>query len=160
MMARGFLLWLLLAGFLGGAVYKLKYEVGALDDQLNRINRQIVADQEAIAVLKAEWSYVNKPQVLEELVRKFMPDMQPMTNKQFTEIAALPMRGQSRPPVPQPAPEPPGRPVYDDEEPTSGAPDGVDTTDEGVTPLVLDGRQQMLLVRVPRNRTAPGGSVR
>ena len=38
------------------ACFKVKYEVQALEGRMNRINREVLADQQAIHVLKAEWS--------------------------------------------------------------------------------------------------------
>ena len=47
-------LTLLLAAIMSVALFFLKYEVTDLEEELNILNKAIVADQEGIHVLKAE----------------------------------------------------------------------------------------------------------
>jgi hypothetical protein len=127
-MPRIFLVWLLLASGIGWGVYQVKYEVQRLETKLVRLNRGIVADQEMIQVLSAEWSYLNQPQNLEALSRKFL-ELEPMTGKQFTTIEQIPMRGAAqvagaaKPGKPglaaMPPPPPPG---LDEDDPTTSMP--------------------------------------
>ena len=91
-MPRIFLVWLILASVIGWGVYQVKYEVQRLETKLVRLNRTIVADQEMIQVLSAEWSYLNQPQNLEVLSRRWL-ELEPLTGKQFTTIEQIPMRG-------------------------------------------------------------------
>lgn len=90
-MPRVFLVWLILASCIGWAVYQLKYEVQRLEDRLAKVNHQIVTDQEATQVLKAEWSYLNQPQHLSELARKFL-DLEPVQGSQLVALSAVPAK--------------------------------------------------------------------
>jgi len=99
--------WISLAGAVGFGLYHLKHEVQALEDQLFRVNRAILAEEEAIHVLHAEWSYVNQPSRLQSLAARHL-DLQPTKPTQIGKIATLPARGDS--PVPAAA-EPPAAPA-------------------------------------------------
>lgn len=85
-------LWMGLAGAVGFGLFQLKHEVQALEDEMFRLNRNIVAEQQAIHVLKAEWSYINQPQRLQALAARHL-DLQPMKPVQLGGLADLPMRG-------------------------------------------------------------------
>lgn len=161
MMPRVFLVWLVMASGIGYAVYQLKYEVIQLESQLNRLNRQIATDQEAIRILKAEWSYLNQPNQLEALSKRFL-DLEPMTGRQFSELAALPSKGEAQPPAgprkpaPLPAPPPvaratkPPAEMMEDDEPTTGPIPDLD--DETPAPAPAAPSSPMLLVRTGATR--------
>src|SRR5258708_731412 len=105
MIRRSTLIWLLLTGLTGFGLYQIKYEVQAQEEQLARINKAVVENQEAIQVLSAEWSFLNRPDRLAEMARRYL-EMSPVVPAQFTEIAKLPDRGavvHASPPAP-PAP--------------------------------------------------------
>lgn len=74
-MRRSFLIWtvLCLAAVIG--LFVVKHRVQALEEKLNRLNAEIIADRHAVQVLQAEWSYLNQPARLEALGRKLL-DMQ------------------------------------------------------------------------------------
>ena len=82
---------LLLAGVLSLALFALKYQVQDLEDELVELNRTIFADEEAIHVLKAEWSHLNDPRRLRSLARRHL-GMKPVTPNQLATIADLPPR--------------------------------------------------------------------
>ena len=90
-MPRGFLLWLIVMSAIGWGVYQLKYQVQALEGQLTRINREIVAEQDSIHVLKAEWSYLNDPTRLADLARRYT-DLAPVTPTQIAGFDVLQAR--------------------------------------------------------------------
>lgn len=92
MMRRAALIWLVLGGAAGFALFELKYEVQTLEDELAHLNRAIRSDQEEIHVLKAEWSYLNRTERLADLSRRHL-DLQPITTTQMLTIEDLPMRG-------------------------------------------------------------------
>ena len=71
MIRRSMPLWLLLATCAGITLFLVKHEVQEREDRLNALHREILADQEAIQVLNAEWSYLNRPDRLEHLIREF-----------------------------------------------------------------------------------------
>jgi hypothetical protein len=83
--------WIGLAGCIGFGLYHLKHEVQAQEDQLFRINRAILAEQEAIHVLHAEWNYMNQPARLQALASRHL-DLQPMKPGQLGTLADLPRR--------------------------------------------------------------------
>ncbi len=152
-MPRIFLVWLIMASAIGWGVYQVKYEVQRLETKLVRLNRGIVADQEMIQVLSAEWSYLNQPQNLEALSRRFL-ELEPMTGKQFTTIDQIPMRGAAqvagaaKPGKPGlaavPPPPPPG---LDEDDPTTVMP-----LEEPIMPVVSTRSSP-----APVARTAIGG---
>ena len=82
---------LVLAGALSLALFSLKYQVQDLEDELVDLNRTILADQEAIHVLKAEWSHLNDPRRLRSLARRHL-GMKPVMPAQLATIADLPPR--------------------------------------------------------------------
>jgi len=89
-------LWMGLAGAVGFGLFQLKHEVQELEDEMFRLNRTIVAEQQAIHVLKAEWSYINQPQRLQALAARHL-DLQPMKPTQLGDLADLPLRGEEPP---------------------------------------------------------------
>ena len=101
------LLWMGLAGAVGFGLFQLKHEVQALEDDLFRLNRQILAEQQQIHVLKAEWSYINQPERLEALARRHL-DLAPMRPQQIGSVADLPARhaGDAAATLPVAAPRP------------------------------------------------------
>lgn len=92
MMRISTLLWVALAGIVGFGLFQLKHRVQELEDDLFRLNRSVLAEEQAIHVLKAEWSYINQPQRLQELASRHL-DLQPMKPTQLGSFADLPMRG-------------------------------------------------------------------
>jgi len=75
----------------GGALFGVAFEVSELEDRLIVLNEEITRDRDAIHVLRAEWSYLNQPERLEGLSRRYL-DLQPLVGEQFSDIAALPVR--------------------------------------------------------------------
>jgi len=129
--------------------------VQRLETKLVRLNRAIVADQEMIQVLNAEWSYLNQPQNLETLSRRFL-ELEPITGKQFTTIEQIPMRGapgggaavvaakSASPPTAPPHPNP----SLDEEAPITSTP-----IEEPITPVAATRSTP-----APIARTAIGGT--
>jgi hypothetical protein len=90
-MRRSTILWFLIAGCLGVALFLVKHEVQRREEALASLHRQILASQEAIHVLEAEWSYLNRPDRLEALVRRHL-DLAPFETSRLGAIETLPMR--------------------------------------------------------------------
>ncbi len=161
MTPRLFLVWLVLSSTVGWAVYQLKYQVQRLEEQLARINHAVVVDQEAIDVLRAEWSYLNQPGYLEDVAKRYRPDLVPMQGQQFADLlqvplkAGVPDRSKPTPPMTIPAPAP-GAPLVpppvargkapDDTEDPAGPPSDLQEATPDPVP-VRDGKGQLLLVR-------------
>jgi cell division protein FtsL len=53
-------------------IYQVKYETRALDAQIASLNKQIEEERDAIAVLRAEWSLLNRPERIERLAKKYL----------------------------------------------------------------------------------------
>lgn len=91
MIGRITLLWVGLAAGVAAGLFQVKYEVQALEGRMNRINRAVLADQQAIHVLKAEWSYLNQPT---ELAKRAVGnlDLKSVAAAQIGAVADLPQR--------------------------------------------------------------------
>jgi len=92
------LFWLLLVSATGFAMFGVKYQVQALEDELGRINRSAAAEEHEIRVLDAEWAYLTRPQTLEAMNRQFFSLVPTSTRQLRTTVADIPMR----PPPPAP----------------------------------------------------------
>jgi len=92
MIGRGTWVWLAFALGIGFGLFQLKYQVQGLEQKLGRLNHQILESQEAIHVLKAEWSYLNQPDRIQALAQKYL-SLQPLSGGQFRAVDDLPMRG-------------------------------------------------------------------
>ena len=91
MMRSSTFLSLILVCGLGFGLFKVKYEVQSLEDELGKINRQTVADQEAIHVLKAEWSYLTQPVRIGDMAARHLA-LQPVTSAQMGSFDQLPLK--------------------------------------------------------------------
>lgn len=91
MIGRIALLWVGLAAGVAAGLFQVKYEVQALEGRLNRINRAVLADQQAIHVLKAEWSYLNQPTELSKRALGVL-ELKSVAATQIGGVADLPQR--------------------------------------------------------------------
>ncbi len=92
----------LLAIFAGVSMFVVKHQVRSLEGDLRHLERAIVAEQEAIHVLAAEWSYLNRPARLDELGRRLI-GLAPATAAQQTDFTGL--RRALEWPIPNSAPD-------------------------------------------------------
>ncbi len=75
-------------------LYELSYEVQRLAGDLTRLNRQLLATEESNRVLRAEWSYLNRPAALQQLAAKHL-DLTPIAPHQVVaRVADLPLKGE------------------------------------------------------------------
>lgn len=94
MMMRGVVvLWAGLVVAAATGLFLLKYEVIALEDDLASVNRAIEGDRKALHVLRAEWSFMNAPDRLEDLTSRHL-GLVPVTPAQVARLDALPFRPQ------------------------------------------------------------------
>jgi hypothetical protein len=94
MIRLGTLFWLILVSTTGFAMFGVKYQVQALEDELARTKRATMAE---------EWAYLTRPETLDAMNRRFL-SLAPLSTKQLhTTVADIPMRP---PPAPPPAPSP------------------------------------------------------
>lgn len=121
------LLWVLsVGGALGAAygLYHLEHEVKTMERALAKVDESARRDSEAIQVLQAEWSYLNRPERLQELSARHL-SLTPSMLKQIATPAALaglpqavarlsedafaPLPIEASVPIPVPKPSPPRR---------------------------------------------------
>src|SRR4051794_41555931 len=62
----------------GFATFNVKYAVQGIDDELGRVRRQTIAEQQEIRVFSAECAYLNQPERLAALNRNLLP-LAPLT---------------------------------------------------------------------------------
>ena len=96
------LLCAILAIGVGLTLFNVKYQVQDLEHELTILNRKIVEDQQAIHVLRAEWSHLNEPARLRGLAQRHL-GLAPMAMEQIATPAGLDMRLPELPARPQPA---------------------------------------------------------
>jgi hypothetical protein len=106
MRGKSALFWIGLTAAAGAVLFETSYEVQGLEEQLASLNHKIVVEQEAIQILKAEWSFLNDPTRLESLAREHLA-LKPIDARQFVALDIVPMRPVSVPQaLPAPAPLP------------------------------------------------------
>ncbi len=91
MIRLGTILWLLLVGCSGYAMFQVKYEVAKLDEQLAQVNRATAAEVEATRVLEAEWSYLDRAARLEPLAKRYL-NLGRIGTHQIGRVEDLPSR--------------------------------------------------------------------
>lgn len=84
--------WLFLIVVASYAMFHISYEVEQVENELYAVNRQTIEEQEAIHVLRAEWSHVNRPENLRELSQELLPNLQPPGIDQIGSLQELPHR--------------------------------------------------------------------
>ncbi len=93
-MTRFVITWL--AAVTVGAIglFYVSHQVEQLEDQLAREDRAILRHQEAIHVLRAEWSYLNRPERIADLARRYLA-LAPLSADRVIGIQDLPQRPES-----------------------------------------------------------------
>jgi hypothetical protein len=124
----GTLFWLVLVSATGFAMFGVKYQVQALEDELARTNRTTATEEHELRVLDAEWAYLTRPETLEAMNRQFL-SLGPIATKQLHATAAdIPLRPPP-PPTEPPSVEPPAVVAAAEAAPAAGAapsaPEGV-----------------------------------
>lgn len=64
--------WLALILIAGATLMQISYQVDQKERELRKLQVQLIAHEDSIRVLKAEWAYLNQPQRLEKLSAKFL----------------------------------------------------------------------------------------
>ena len=92
------ILWVVIVGAMTSGLFQLKYAVQSSEDELARLNRELIATEEAVQVLHAEWSYLNRPDRIAVLAARYL-DLEPMTPRQIgsLDMMALPVIQESQP---------------------------------------------------------------
>jgi len=53
-------------------IYQVKYEARGLDERLVVLQDEIEEERDALAVARAEWSLLNRPERIERLAKKYL----------------------------------------------------------------------------------------
>ena len=72
-------------------LFYIKQEVREMEEELGIAQRNILRHQEAIQVLRTEWSYLNRPARIAELAERHLA-MQPLVARQFVGFEEIPYR--------------------------------------------------------------------
>lgn len=82
-----------LALLLGSAVYAygIKYDTIVLGEQIARQKIKIQKEKDQIALLKAEWQFLNRPDRIQAL-SDLQPDMMPLQTQQIVRWSDVPLR--------------------------------------------------------------------
>jgi hypothetical protein len=105
-MSRGLsLIALLLLAVVSFGLYQLSYEVQRLEEELIELNRALSQERETIGVLQAEWSYLSRPDYLQDKAQRLL-EMRPATAKDIVAIEVLPWRQDRGPAAGPQAPAP------------------------------------------------------
>ena len=71
-MRKYIIICLIMTVLCGGALFYVSQKTRDARDDVITFNRKINQEEEAIRILKAEWSYLNRPQRLEKLAKRFL----------------------------------------------------------------------------------------
>lgn len=81
-------------------IYQVKYEARVLDEQIVALNKKIDDERDSIAVLRAEWSLLNRPERIERLARKYLK-LEPVRPQQLVILDQVTDRDFERGGVPE-----------------------------------------------------------
>ena len=90
-MQRATIVWVILILLAGTTLIHLKFQVQALEKELAQLDRDLLAGREALHVLKAEWTYLTRPERLEALNRNYL-GLQPVAPDQIVGPDEIPRR--------------------------------------------------------------------
>lgn len=85
---------LFLTAVMSIALYQIKYESENEDQGIAALKQKVEFEKEAITVLRAEWSYLNKPERLQSLADRYL-ELRPLRAEQIATFDDLPLRPQS-----------------------------------------------------------------
>ncbi|MFW0777435.1 MAG: cell division protein FtsL [Rickettsiales bacterium] len=81
--------WMLVIVVAAFLLYRVKYEVQALKVQIAEAEQQLEKEQELLHVVAAEWAYLNRPERLQKLSKKYLSSGN-VTVEQIAEVEAIP----------------------------------------------------------------------
>ena len=75
-------------------VFQVKYRAEAVADRAAALQRQVDQEAEAVSLLRAEWSLLNQPTRVQELVARHADELKlaPLDPKQIVRFEQLPPR--------------------------------------------------------------------
>ena len=91
-------------------IYQVKYQARGLDAEIASIGKKIDEERDAIAVLRAEWSLLNRPERIERLAKKYLK-LAPAKPLQLVTVDTVTERDFDRTRVEIAAPAPQAKPA-------------------------------------------------
>jgi cell division protein FtsL len=91
-------------------IYQVKYQARGLDAEIASIGKKIDEERDAIAVLRAEWSLLNRPERIERLAKKYLK-LAPAKPLQLVTVDTVTERDFDRTHVEVAAPAPQAKPA-------------------------------------------------
>jgi cell division protein FtsL len=98
-------------------IYQVKYEARGLDTDIASLGKKIDEERDAIAVLRAEWSLLNRPERIERLAQKYLK-LAPAKPFQLVTLDTVTDRDFDRTRVEVAAPAPEAKPAKTAVKPT------------------------------------------
>ena len=95
------LVWLVAIMVAALGLVHIKYEVQRLEEELGLEHQSILERQEAIHILKAEWSYLNQPARISDLAKRHL-GLAPLVGTQVVRLDDLPQRAEQKAEDPTP----------------------------------------------------------
>lgn len=83
------LVWMVVIVVASFMLYKVKYQVQALKNEVASVSRQLEHEREALHVVNAEWAYLNRPERLQRLAGKYLAATD-LTVSQIAEVEEIP----------------------------------------------------------------------
>jgi cell division protein FtsL len=72
--------------------YTIKYQTAYRYEQIAKTKIEIKAERDALAVLRAEWAYMTRPERLQHLADQYLSDLAPLKTSQIVVITGVPER--------------------------------------------------------------------
>ena len=81
----------IVAALAGASLFHIAFQVSAFEHRLASLNDEIRTEQDAIHVLRAEWTHLNQPARLADLSVRYL-DMEPVTITSVVGLDVIPQR--------------------------------------------------------------------
>ena len=72
-------------------LYKLKYNTSVADQTVRSLSSDIDVEEQALRVLRAEWSHLNRADRIQQLSERYL-DLKPVEPEQVAQVTDIPMR--------------------------------------------------------------------
>lgn len=87
-------IWVVVIMVASFMLYKVKYEVIAIKQDIVEASAELETEKEALRVLAAEWAYLSRPERLQKLAGKYLASTD-LTVNQIAEIQEIPFPNRS-----------------------------------------------------------------
>jgi cell division protein FtsL len=106
-------------------IYQVKYETRALDFEIAALGKKIEEERDGIAVLRAEWSLLNRPERIDRLAKKYLK-LAPARPVQLLTVDSVTDRDFDRSRLEAAAPAPAAKPAKPAKPAVASAPAGIE----------------------------------